>query len=62
MKRLGEYKKAEKGARSLCMEYESMKLKYFNCLTENERQKTTISDYITTQTAQKEELATLRQS
>lgn len=37
MQRLGEYKKAEKGAVSLCQEYEQMKLKYFNVLTENER-------------------------
>ena len=39
MQRLGDYKKAEKGAKDLCQEYEGMKLKYFNVLTENERQK-----------------------
>ncbi len=39
MQRLGDYKKAERGAKDLCQEYETMKLKYFNVLTENERQK-----------------------
>jgi len=37
IQRLGEYKKAEKYAGNLCNEYEQMKLKYFNVLTENER-------------------------
>lgn len=37
MQRLGDYKKAEKGAKDLCLEYETIKLKYFNCLTENEK-------------------------
>lgn len=46
MQRLGDYKKAEKGAKDLCQEYEGMKLKYFNVLTENESQKSQISDYI----------------
>jgi hypothetical protein len=60
MKRLGDYKKAEKGAKILCMEYESMKVKYFNCLTENEKQKQTISDYIQSQSSKNEELSQLR--
>ena len=46
MQRLGDYKKAEKGAKDLCLEYENMKLKYWNVLNENERQKSQISDYI----------------
>lgn len=37
MQRLGEYKKAEKGAKDLCQEYEAIKLKYFNVLTETEK-------------------------
>ena len=46
MQRLGDYKKAEKGAKDLCQEYETMKVKYFNVLTENEKQKSQIADYI----------------
>ena len=37
MRRLGDYKKAEKGAKGLVKDYESMKMKYFNVLTENEK-------------------------
>jgi len=33
MRRLEEYKKAEKGAKDLVNDYESMKMKYFNVLT-----------------------------
>ena len=36
MQRVSDYKKAEKTAAQLYQEYESMKLKYFNVLTENE--------------------------
>ncbi len=46
MKRLGDYKKAEKGARAMCLEYEAIKLKYFTCLQENEQQKLQIQSYI----------------
>lgn len=35
MKNLSEYKKAEKSAKALVEDYEQMKLKYFNVLTEN---------------------------
>ena len=42
MKRLSEYKKAEKGAKGLVDDYEQMKLKYFNVLTENSTQKSQI--------------------
>jgi hypothetical protein len=35
MQRLGDYKKAERGAKDICQEYENMKLKYFTVLTEN---------------------------
>ncbi len=35
MKNLSEYKKAEKSAKALVDDYEQMKLKYFNVLTEN---------------------------
>lgn len=40
MQRLGDYKKAERGAKELCNEYEAVRLKYFKCLQENEKQKT----------------------
>lgn len=42
MSKLTEYKKAEKGAKDIVNDYESMKMKYFNCLTENEKSKTQI--------------------
>ena len=42
MNKLGEYKKAEKGAKDIVNDYEQMKMKYFNVLTENEKQKTHI--------------------
>lgn len=32
MKKLTEYKKAEKGAMEIVQDYESMKLKYYNVL------------------------------
>jgi hypothetical protein len=37
MQRLTEYKKAEKGAKEIVTDYEQMKFKYFNVLTENEK-------------------------
>lgn len=40
MQRLSEYKKAEKSAKDLVNDYEQMKLKYFNVLTEISNQKT----------------------
>jgi len=39
MNKLSEYKKAEKGAKELVGDYEQMKMKYFNVLTENSNQK-----------------------
>ena len=46
---LSQYKKAEKNVKEIANEYaqmknenESMKIKYFNVLTENEKQKTQI--------------------
>ena len=62
MQRLGDYKKAEKGAKDLCQEYETMKLKYFNVLTENERQKSQISDYIQQSYQKDQELIILREA
>lgn len=35
MNKLSEYKKAEKGAKEIVNDYEQMKMKYFNVLTEN---------------------------
>lgn len=46
---LSQYKKAEKSVKEIANDYESMKMKYFNVLTENEKQKTQISDLITNQ-------------
>lgn len=40
MSKLSEYKKAEKNVKELVNDYEQMKLKYFNVLTENSAQKT----------------------
>lgn len=42
MKKLSEYKKAEKGAMDIVSDYEQMKLKYFTVLQENEKQKLSI--------------------
>ena len=39
MNKLSEYKKAEKGAKEIVTDYEQMKMKYFNVLTENSNQK-----------------------
>jgi len=35
MTKLSDYKKAEKNAKEIVNDYEQMKLKYFNVLTEN---------------------------
>lgn len=45
---LSQYKKAERNVKEIAQDYESMKMKYFNVLTENERQKTQLSEFITT--------------
>jgi len=37
MKKLTEYKKAEKGAIGIVTDYEQMKMKYYNVLQENEK-------------------------
>ena len=42
MRKLSDYKKAEKGAMQIVSDYEQMKTKYFNVLKENEAQKKTI--------------------
>ena len=60
MQRLGEYKKAEKGAKDLCQEYENIKLKYFNVLTENEKQKCTIAEMIQTLRQKNEDVINLQ--
>lgn len=39
-----------------------MKLKYFNCLTENEKQKTSITEYISLTKSKEDELRMLRVS
>lgn len=39
MKRVSDYKKAEKNAKEMVNDYDQMKLKYFNVLTENSKQK-----------------------
>ena len=39
IKRLSEYKKAEKGALQIVKDYEEMKNKYFNVLKENQKLK-----------------------
>lgn len=46
MKKLTEYKKAEKGAMEIVSDYEQMKMKYFNVLQENEKHKLTIQSHI----------------
>ena len=46
MRKLTEYKKAEKGAMEIVQDYESMKLKYYNVLQENEQQKISIQSHI----------------
>ena len=39
MKKLGDYKKAERNVKEIVTDYEQMKLKYFNVLTEMSSQK-----------------------
>ncbi len=46
MKKLSEYKSAEKSAKDLVSDYEQMKMKYFNVLTENQSQKTQLQEII----------------
>jgi hypothetical protein len=59
MNRLGQYKKAEKGAKDIVTDYETMKMKYFNVLTENQKQKTQISDFMQVQVATDVEVKSL---
>lgn len=47
MGQLSQYKKAEKNVKEIAHDYEAMKMKYFNVLTENEQQKTQLSELIT---------------
>jgi hypothetical protein len=42
MKKLQDYKKAEKNAVELVNDYDQMKVKYFNVLTDNSNQKSQI--------------------
>lgn len=46
MTKLSEYKKAEKNVKEIVNDYEQMKQKYFNVLTENSTQKQQIQDMI----------------
>jgi hypothetical protein len=46
MQRVGQYKKAEKNAIEIVNDYEQMKVKYFNVLTELSGQKTQIQELI----------------
>ena len=46
MGKLSEYKKAEKNAKELVNDYDQMKLKYFNVLTDNSNQKSQIQELI----------------
>lgn len=46
MSRVSQYKKAEKNAIELVNDYEQMKVKYFNVLTELSAQKSQIQDLI----------------
>lgn len=49
MSKLSQYKKAENHVKDIANDYESMKMKYFNVLTENEKQKTQLQDLISNQ-------------
>lgn len=44
LKRLSEYKKAEKGAVQIVKDYDQMKLKYFQVLQENQSQKLSVQE------------------
>ena len=46
MRKLSEYKKAEKGAMQIVTDYEDMKLKYFKVLQDNEKQKTILQSFL----------------
>ena len=49
LSQLSQYKKAEKFGKEIANDYESMKMKYFNVLTENEKQKTQLQEFYTNQ-------------
>jgi hypothetical protein len=46
MGRLTQYKKAEKGAKEIVADYEMMKQKYFNVMTENKDLKTQVVEFM----------------
>lgn len=46
MRKLSEYKKAEKCVAEIAADYEKMKQKYFNVLQETEKQKRQIAEHI----------------
>ena len=56
---LSQYKKAEKNVKEIASDYESMKMKYFNVLTENEKQKTQLSELISKECDKEVELRNL---
>lgn len=56
---MSQYKKAEKNVKEIANDYESMKMKYFNVLTENEKQKTQLSELISKECDKEVELRTL---
>jgi len=55
MNRLGQYKKAEKGAKDIVNDYEQMKMKYFHALTESQQNKLEIAELIKIQVNRDEE-------
>lgn len=46
MRKLSEYKKAEKGAMQIVKDYDEMKMKYFNLLQETEKTKKQVQEYL----------------
>lgn len=46
---LSQYKKAEKNLKEIASDYEEMKMKYYNVLKDNEKQKTQLQELITGQ-------------
>lgn len=58
---LSQYKKAEKSVKDIAHDYESMKMKYFNVLQENEKQKTQLQELITNQCDREVEVKDLNQ-
>ena len=60
MTRLSQYKKAEKAAKEIAQDYETMKQKYYNVMTENKDMKTQVFDLMQSNCDKEHELQQLK--